>query len=144
MKDKGLAKASGFWRGIQRCVEKLSTVVKTTDVTRAIKTAVVVASIGAANSVYAAGGGGGGGGAGGGAGGGGIFTAVTDPICNVSNEIITVAPFIGFAVILLGLLAMYVANRDGPSYVVRGILVTALIVGLTTGFAATVGSTGCP
>lgn len=143
MKDKVLAKASGFWRGIQRYVRKFSTVTKTTDVTQTIRTAVVIASIGAANSVLAAGGGGGGAGGGGG-GGGGIFSPITDPICNVSDELIAAAPIIGFAVILLGFLGMYVANRDAPGWVVRGILVTAVIVGLGTGFAATVGSTGCP
>jgi TrbC/VIRB2 pilin len=75
----------------------------------------------------------------------------TDPFLNVATATCTVANWlkgpvgiaVGFLVLVAGLIAMQVANRDAIPMITRAVIGTALLIGAAATFAAIITGTGC-
>jgi hypothetical protein len=88
---------------------------------------------------------------GGGAGDGTIAAGGENPFANVQTATCTVATWlqgpvgiaVGFLVLVAGLIAMQVANRDAIPMITRAVIGTALLIGAGATFAAIITTNGC-
>lgn len=79
------------------------------------------------------------------------MTGAGDPFVNVQKATCTVAKAlqgpvgiaVGFLVLVGGLIAMQVANRDAIPMISRAVIGTALLIGAAAAFAAIVVDEGC-
>ncbi|MGL4608831.1 MAG: TrbC/VirB2 family protein [Trueperaceae bacterium] len=79
-----------------------------------------------------------------GAGGDETFGTVQEAVCNVATSLQgPVGIAVGFLVLVGGIIAMQVANRDAIPMISRAVIGTALLMGAGAAFAAIVTGTGC-
>jgi type IV secretion system protein TrbC len=72
------------------------------------------------------------------------FTNVQLVVCGLANAITgPVGIAIGFLVLVAGLIAMQVANRDAIPMITRAVAGTALLIGAGAAFTAIVVNSGC-
>lgn len=77
-------------------------------------------------------------------GGGDPFLNVKTATCTVANALQgPVGIAVGFLVLVAGLIAMQVANRDAIPMITRAVIGTALLIGAGAAFTAIVVSDGC-
>ena len=76
--------------------------------------------------------------------GGDPFANVTQATCNVATWLKgPVGIAVGFLVLVAGLIAMQVANRDAIPMVTRAVIGTALLIGAGVAFTAIISQTAC-
>jgi hypothetical protein len=76
--------------------------------------------------------------------GGDPFTNVTQATCNIAGWLRgPVGVAVGFLVLVAGLIALQIANRDAIPMVSRAVIGTALLLGAAAAFSAIVTAQGC-